>query len=111
MGRSIPYVVSGSGGFAATPPRYGSPRAGTTNGDYTLVVPPVIDFGYLTITVDMTNSQAGTLTISYRSPTQPNEHDSVVVSLTASTASLPKKGHVLVRKRSPAATKGRRAKK
>jgi len=111
LGRSIPYVVSGSGGFAATPPQYGSPRAGTTNGDYTLVVPPVIDFGYLTITVDMTNSQAGTLTISYRSPTQPNEHDSVVVSLTASTASLPKKGHVLVRKRSPAATKGRRAKK
>jgi hypothetical protein len=109
LGRTIPYVVSGSGGFAATPPQYGSPRAGTTNGDYTLVVPPIIDFGYLTITVDMTNSQAGTLTISYRSPAQPNEHDSVVVSL--APISVARKGHALVLKSSSAAKEGHRSRK
>lgn len=111
LGRTIPYVVSGSGGFAATPPQFGSPRAGTTNGDYTLVVPPVIDFGYLTITVDMTNSQTGTLTISYRSPAQPNEHDSVVVSLAPSGMALPQKQHVLLQKASSTAKKGHRGKK
>jgi hypothetical protein len=110
LGRVIPYVVSGSGGFAATPPQYGSPRAGTTVGDYTLVVPPVIDFGYLTITVDMTNSQAGTLTISYRSPNQPNEHDSVLVSIAPTSAALTQKQHAAPRKANPAAKRGRRGK-
>jgi hypothetical protein len=111
LDRPIPYIVSGSGGFAATPPQFASPRAGTTNGNYTLVIPPIIDFGYLTITVDMTNSQAGTLTISYRSPNQPNEHDSVVVSLAPINASLTLKGHALIRKTGTAAKKGSRAKK
>jgi hypothetical protein len=76
-----------------------------------LVVPPVIDFGYLTITVDMTNSQTGTLTISYRSPAQPNEHDSVVVSLAPSGMALPQKQHVLLQKASSTAKKGHRGKK
>jgi hypothetical protein len=80
---TIPYVVSGSGGFAATPPQGGAPVAGTTIGDYTLVTPPVIDFGYLTLTLDLTNSAAGTLTISYRSPGQPTEHDGVTVPVPA----------------------------
>jgi len=93
LARAIPYVVSGSGGFAATPPSAASPPAGTTSGDYTLVVPPVIDFGYLTVTVDFTNSAGGTLTISYRSPGQPTEHDSVTVQLPGAGASVarPKK--------------------
>jgi len=83
LARTIPYVVSGSGGFAATPPQGSSPAAGTTIGNYTLVTPPVIDFGYLTLTVDLKNSAAGALTISYRSPGQPKEHDSVTVPLAA----------------------------
>jgi len=111
LGRTIPYIVSGSGGFSATPPQYQSPRAGTTYLDFTLVIPPVIDFGYLTITVDMTNSQAGTLTISYRSPNQPNEHDSVVVSLASIKAPSTQKGHVALLKSSSAAMKGRHARK
>jgi hypothetical protein len=76
-----------------------------------LVIPPVFDFGYLTITVDMTNSQAGTLTISYRSPNQPNEHDSVVVSLASIKAPSTQKGHVALLKSTSAAMKGRHARK
>lgn len=78
-GRDIPYVVSGSGGFAATPPR-GSAAAGTTIGDYTLVTAPIVDFGYLTVTVDMTGSKKK-LTVSFLSPGRADEHDSVVVVL------------------------------
>jgi len=111
LGRTIPYIVSGSGGFAATPPQPASPRAGTTIGDYTLVVPPVIDFGYLTVTVDMTTSPAGTLIISYRSPNQPNEHDSVVVSLAPVTVSPASTLQALDRKPRLASKNGHRGKK
>ena len=111
LGRTIPYIVSGSGGFAATPPQLGSPRAGTTNGVYTLVIPPVIDFGYLTVTVDMTTTPAGTLTISYRSPNQPNEHDSVAVALAPVKAPPASPRPALARRPRLAAKNGHRGKK
>jgi len=79
LGRSIPYVVSGSGGFAVTPPQTSSP-AGTTIGNYTLVTPPIADFGYLTLTVDMTG-RVGTLSITFRSVSKPSVTDSVTVTL------------------------------
>ena len=78
-GRDIPYVVAGSGGFAATPP-HGGATPGTTIGGYTLVTAPIVDFGYLTVTVDMTGSKKK-LTVSFLSPGRADEHDSVVVSL------------------------------
>ena len=53
-GRQIPYVVAGSGGFAATKPTAGLPQAPITNGEYTLVKNPIVEFGYLTVTIDMT---------------------------------------------------------
>jgi Calcineurin-like phosphoesterase len=90
LAHPIPYVVCGSGGFAVTPPMGGSPPAGTTVGDYTLVVPPVMDFGYLTLTVDLSAAR-GILTISFRSPTQVNEHDSVTVPLPTPHATRPVK--------------------
>jgi hypothetical protein len=80
LGRAIPYVVSGSGGFSATPPMTAAPKAGTTIGQFTLVTPPVVHFGYLTLTVDMTGA-VGMLTIAFRSVSQPNVRDSVTVSL------------------------------
>jgi hypothetical protein len=60
-GRQVPYIVSGSGGFAATPPQYAAPPAGTVIGDHTLEVDPIIQFGYLTLTVD-----AKTLTVTFK---------------------------------------------
>jgi len=47
-GREIPYIVSGSGGFAATRPQGGAPPVPWTKGEYTLVNDPIVDFGYLT---------------------------------------------------------------
>jgi Calcineurin-like phosphoesterase len=51
-GRQVPYIVSGSGGYAITPPMQAAPPAGTVVGDHKLEVDPIIHFGYLTITTD-----------------------------------------------------------
>jgi hypothetical protein len=61
-GRQVPYIVAGSGGFAATAPLESAPPAGTVIGDHTMEVDPIIKFGYLTLTTD-----AKTLTISFKS--------------------------------------------
>jgi hypothetical protein len=79
-GREIPYVVSGSGGFAATPPQHGIPDAPWTKGEYTLEVDPIVDFGYLLLTVDMSGDPA-TLSISFRGRDPETEHDTVTVDL------------------------------
>jgi len=60
-GRQVPYIVSGSGGFAATAPQQPVPKAGTTIGDHTLEVAPIVQFGYLTLTTN-----AKTLTVSFK---------------------------------------------
>jgi hypothetical protein len=67
-GREIPYIVSGSGGFAATKPQPGSDEVPWTKDQYTLVSDPIVDFGYLTVTVDATGDPQ-TLTIVFKSPT------------------------------------------
>lgn len=60
-GRQVPYIVAGCGGFAATSPMGGAPPAGTTVGDHTLEIAPIVQFGYLTLTTD-----GKTLTITYK---------------------------------------------
>jgi len=60
-GRAVPYIVSGSGGFAATAPMVAAPPAGTVIGDHKLEVDPIIEFGYLTV-----NTNAKTLTVTFR---------------------------------------------
>jgi hypothetical protein len=79
-GREIPYVVSGSGGFAATRPQHGLPKAPVTKGEYTLELDPIVEFGYLTITVDL-SGRSKTLTIAFRSSDGRDTHDSVTVRL------------------------------
>jgi hypothetical protein len=78
-GREIPYVVAGAGGFSETPPRK-AVSEGTTEGQYTLAVDPIVHFGFLTVTVDMKTKR---LTIVYRPSDQGVEGDSVTVDLEA----------------------------
>jgi hypothetical protein len=83
-GREIPYVVAGSGGFAATMPIAGLPKAPVTAGEYTLVAKPVVEFGYLTVVVDWTAAPP-TLSIAFRSSAGAPAHDTVAVDLSKNT--------------------------
>ena len=83
-GREIPYVVSGSGGFAATPPVDGLPTAPITVGEYTLVNPPIVEFGYLTLTVELTGTTSH-LTIDFNDRTDTARHDTVKLDLATGT--------------------------
>jgi len=78
QGKDTPYVVAGSGGFSATSPFGGLPNAPVKVGDHTLVVNPIVEFGYLTVTTD-----AKTLTITFKTATkqQVMQRDSVTVDL------------------------------
>lgn len=87
-GREIPYIVAGSGGFSATPPRTKLPPAPITVGEYTLVNDPIIEFGYLTITIDMTGRDHH-LTITFNDRTNTHTHDTLHLNL--------KTGHILAR--------------
>jgi predicted phosphodiesterase len=75
-GKEIPYIVSGSGGFSATAAK--SVPSGTTVGDHTLVVAPIIDFGYLTVETD-----ARTLSVTFKTANGRGveTRDSVIVDL------------------------------
>ena len=83
-GRQIPYVVSGSGGFSATKPQTSLGPAPITQGEYTLEVDPIVEFGYLTCTADFTTASP-TLTIAYRATQGSAVGDTVTVDLTAAT--------------------------
>lgn len=82
-GREIPYVVAGSGGFAVTPPRI-LPTAPVTVGEYTLVKNPIVEFGYLTVTVDFTTNSPQ-LRIVFNDRTNTKMHDSVRVNMVNGT--------------------------
>jgi hypothetical protein len=77
----LPYVVAGSGGHNARIPP-GQARAPQTWNDYTLVTGPLQKYGYLTVTVDMSDPAARTLTIAFKPvPPDPASADSVTVRL------------------------------
>jgi hypothetical protein len=82
QGKQTPYIVAGSGGYAATAPLGGLPNAPVKVGNYTLVVNPIVEFGYLTITTD-----AKTLTITFKTSVQKQvmQRDSVTVDLKSGT--------------------------
>jgi hypothetical protein len=80
-GRKIPYIVAGSGGFSASTPVGGLPNAPITVGEYTLELDPIVAFGYLLLTVDMSTKKPK-LTISFRSNAQGVIHDSIALKLT-----------------------------
>jgi hypothetical protein len=59
-GQQTPYIVAGSGGFAATTPK-NLPPAPITIGDHTLEINPIVDFGYITVETD-----ARTITLTFK---------------------------------------------
>jgi hypothetical protein len=59
-GQETPYIISGSGGFAATAPKK-LPPAPIKVGDHTLEINPIVDFGYLTI-----ETNASVLTVTFK---------------------------------------------
>ena len=61
--QQIPYIVSGSGGFAASPPQQNVGKAPITVGNDTMEIDPIIKFGYLLITCD-----GNTLSATFNSP-------------------------------------------
>jgi hypothetical protein len=77
-GQEIPYITCGSGGFKIQKCLPILAKAGTTVGDCTIAVDPIMKFGYLTLTTD-----AKTLTASFRNPATngTQELDSVTVDL------------------------------
>jgi hypothetical protein len=80
-GHEIPYIVAGAGGYSVTPPRT-KIAAPLTIGDYTLVVAPIIAFGYLSVTADVS---AQTLELTYKPRDPAVAGDNVTVDLTAHT--------------------------
>lgn len=81
-GVQIPYVVAGSGGYAATPPKATPPSYPYTVDGYTLEAAPLVEFGYLMLAVDM--SAAPTMTIVFDGR---RSRDQVTVDLEKRTVS------------------------
>jgi len=80
--RQIPYVVAGSGGHnALVPTGEQAGEAPQTWNEYTLEVGPVAQYGYLTVSVDMTTAMAPVLTIAFTAPADSAAADSVSVTL------------------------------
>jgi hypothetical protein len=81
-GREIPYIVAGSGGHAATVPPGEKPgEAPRTWNEYTLLVGPEAAYGYLTVTVDMSNAATPTLTFAFTAPGAPSAADDLTIAL------------------------------
>jgi predicted phosphodiesterase len=80
-GRMIPYVVAGSGGHLARPPRAGLPEAPAQFGNYRLEVDPIFELGFLTITVNMSGGTHPTLTGTFHSQADPPTADGFVLDL------------------------------
>jgi hypothetical protein len=88
-GRQTPYLVAGSGGFAATAPQGKLPSAPVTAGDHVLEINPIIDFGYLTVETD-----GKTLTATFKTADAKGlaQRDSVSVDLATGQLSAAKGG-------------------
>jgi hypothetical protein len=79
--KTISYIVAGSGGFnAKANPQERIPATPFTQGDTTLEIAPVIEYGYMTVTVDMT-AAVKTMTIAFHSPKLGRNYDHVTVNL------------------------------
>jgi hypothetical protein len=62
----------------------GAQLARSANGEYTLVKQPIVEFGYLTVTVDL-SKKTGYLTITFNDRTNTRIHDTLRLNLTKGT--------------------------
>jgi hypothetical protein len=83
-GRSIPYLVAGSGGHLLHRPRTGVPQAPAQIGNCTLEVDPIFELGYLTLTADF-SSASPTLTGTFHSHAATPTRDGFQVDLKRGT--------------------------
>jgi hypothetical protein len=89
-GRTIPYIVSGSGGTnISKPPGEVLGKAPLTWGEFTLVKDPLLEYGYLTVTVDVSTAGAETLRVSFSAPANPLAQDDVIVDLASGSVVSP----------------------
>jgi predicted phosphodiesterase len=63
-GGEFPYIVAGSGGHNVTKPKPNAAEATLPEG-YAVAVEPILEYGYLTLTVDMSGSSP-TLTVAFK---------------------------------------------
>ena len=56
-------------------------EAPRTWNDYALLVGPTLAYGYLTVTVDMSNAATPTLTFAFTAPGVPSAADSLTIKL------------------------------
>jgi hypothetical protein len=80
-GRTIPYLVCGSGGHLQHAPRTGVPKAPVDIGNYRLEVDPIFELGYLTLTVSMAGRGNPTLTGTFHSQAPRPTRDGFVLDL------------------------------
>jgi hypothetical protein len=106
-GQEIPYVVAGSGGHNAKPPKQAVVgTAPITEGEFTLVKEPVYEYGYLTITVDMSKSNRETMQIAFDAPEAPTAGDEVTLNLHSRTIAPHKTGRRHHRRTRTSRTRG-----
>jgi 3',5'-cyclic AMP phosphodiesterase CpdA len=80
-GRTIPYLVAGSGGHLQHAPRPGLPKAPADFGNYRLEIDPVFELGYLTLTCNLPARGAPTLTGTFQSQAAKPTRDSFTLDL------------------------------
>jgi hypothetical protein len=84
-GRSIPYIVAGSGGHLTHQPRSGLPPVGADIGNYTMEVEPIFELGYLTLVVDLSSTSKPTITGAFHSQAAKPTEDTFVLNLADGT--------------------------
>jgi len=107
-GQQTPYIVSGSGGFAATAPKDMPKTAPITSGDHTLEIAPIVDFGYLTIETD---GRTVTATFKTSDSTGVKPRDTVTVDVKSGKIVSPTASKSNGKTASPTKKKGRSAKR
>lgn len=80
-GRTIPYIVAGSGGHLQHSPRTGLPKAPHDFGNYRMEIDPIFQLGYLTLTVKMAGRTNPTLTATFHSQAAKPANDTFTLDL------------------------------